>query len=131
MNRTTFVFVAVVLLLLIGVAIFYWQNPAPKAIRLELTGTAGTRVTGSYDVDAAMYPIDGVLPLNIEVTGKHFEYSAKKAAEDGELSGALIVEGARMGHSVAQGPQLGVRGHYTRTAFSESAGFTTFSQDKE
>ena len=88
-------------------------------------------MTGSYDVDAATYPIDGVLPLNIEVTGKHFEYTAKKAANDGELSGALIVEGARMGHSVAQGSQLGVRGHYTRTAFSESAGFMTFSQDKE
>ena len=46
MNRSIFLLFVVVMLLLIGGVIVFWLNPSPKAIRLELTGTAGAARDG-------------------------------------------------------------------------------------
>jgi hypothetical protein len=128
MNRTTVRLLLVGLLLILGIGAVYLLNPTPKAIHLQLTGTTGAPVKGDCVIDGKSQLIDGSLPLDIKVSGRDFEYSVELAADVGKVSGAVIVDGIRMGHSEAQSPQAGVRGHYTKTLLSESVGFTTFTK---
>ena len=125
MKRKTAAIVIVLLLLVLSG--FFFRNPRPRQIRLELTGTTNLAVTGSYLADGLSNQIKGVLPLVVEATAREFHYQVRKASSDGELKGELFVGQQRLGHSIAQSPAQGVAGHYSASRFKESAGYTTLS----
>jgi hypothetical protein len=130
MNRTTTILLIVVVALLLCGGLLFIFIPKPVAMHLQLTGTPGAKVTGSYTLDGVTNPIEGALPIDIKVTGNSMDYSVE-LIEDGELNGMLKVAGNQMGSSSAQGPHNGVQGNYTREPLSMSAAFSTFTKDSK
>src|SRR5690349_8002627 len=102
-----------ILLLFVGLVLalnVYWQPAATRAVRLNLTGTPGLKVVGTYTADGVEAPFEGVLPTSINTTARDFAYQIRIAEGQGEIKGELFIEGATVGMSATSGRRVGVRG---------------------
>jgi hypothetical protein len=110
----------VVLLLLGGILaaglIFALGPDRAERMRLEITGTPGTTVNGTYEVDGKLHQLNGLVPLEIEVKARSVQYAFHKGEEDGDIGGRLVrldADPGAQGSSVSatsSGPLKGVRG---------------------
>ena len=98
---------------LVGIAVFFISRFGPKTMRVELSGTTGLKIAGSYEANGSTYEFSGVVPTNFAVEAKHFSYTIMKLDSDGELEGKLFVENKAVGMSRTPGPYSGVRGEYS------------------
>jgi hypothetical protein len=63
-----------------------WRSPVAAPMRLNLTGTAGLKVAGTVVVDGVPREFTGVLPTNIAVEARTFEYTILMQEPRGELA---------------------------------------------
>jgi hypothetical protein len=96
------------------VAYFYMQSNSPQRMVVELSGTSGTKVAGTYEADDVSYDFSGSLPTHFEVTAKRLKYKIKKLSGEGELEGTLQVDNKMIGRSNTRIPFSGVMGSYSR-----------------
>ena len=62
-----------------------------RLMTVELIGTEGFRVQGTYTADGVERTFAGVLPTSITVEAKRLDYSIWMSEEGGELEGRLRV----------------------------------------
>ena len=100
------------LITLVGVFVAHSlsSSSGPMDVRVELTGSAGTKVTGYYVSDGTIHAFSGLVPTNIIVQARQFYYSIKKASEPGELRGDLYLNGQSWGASSTSAAGWGVAG---------------------
>jgi len=71
---------------------------------VELSGTPGMQVAGSYTADGSTFEFSGVVPTNFVVEAKHLSYSISNLGSDGRLEGRLFVEDKDVGASSTPNP---------------------------
>ena len=90
---------------------FHWFiPPSSENVRVELTGTPGQKVTGTYTADGVTHPFSGTVPAAFEVRARRVQYTVAKTDQPGELSGVVYVNGAEAGSALTQEPSGYVRG---------------------
>lgn len=80
------------------------------SVRVELSGTPGTKLVGHYDADGTRYAVSGIVPSNVTFKARRFSYSIKKASEAGELRGDLYLDGESRGAFSTSSAGWGVSG---------------------
>jgi hypothetical protein len=125
MNKKKIIFCALVGLVLIAGFVLWLQRPVATTLRLDLTGTAGLKVAGTMVVDGAPRQFSGVLPTNVTVEARTFEYSILMQEPRGELSAKLTALGGIYCSASTVEDFAGVRGHYSHTWLGRSASATT------
>ena len=83
-----------------------------KRIIVELSGTPGLKVAGTYKADGRTFDFSGVVPTNFNVDAKRLKYTIKKLGAEGEIEGTLLVDGTA-GKSRTSSPFGGVTGKYS------------------
>jgi hypothetical protein len=120
------VILAVLVILLLVAGFVLWQNrPVPTTVRLNLTGTAGLKVAGTVVVDGVSRDFNGVLPTNITVEARTFEYTILMKEPRGELSAELTTGVGVYSSAGAANDFAGVRGHYSHTWGGKSSSANT------
>jgi hypothetical protein len=128
-----------ILLILIGIALVclvahFVTRFGPKAITVELSGTPGMKVAGSYVADGSAFDFAGVVPTNFVVEAKHLTYTITNLGPNGELEGRLFVGDKAVGMSKTPRPFGGVAGEYSNdgSLFYRKAHslFTTVSREQ-
>lgn len=70
---------------------------SPRTISLQVTGTAGTRITGEYTVTAdgtiSRHIVDQEIPFSIELNGHALSCVLQKLGGQGTVRMQLIVDG--------------------------------------
>ena len=120
------IILAVLLILLLVAGFIVWQHrPVSASMRLDLTGTVGLKVAGTVIVDGVPQEFSGVLPTNITVEARTFDYTILMQEPRGELHGKLTVANGVYGSSSTANDFTGVRGSYTHTWGGKGGMFTT------
>lgn len=123
-NRKVILVALLVFLLVSGFMLYL--RPIATSVRLNLTGTPGLKVTGTYAVDGLSREFSGVLPTNISVKARSFVYTIYMEEPRGKLQGGLIVNGGLCsGSSSTANDFSGVSGNYTKGWFSSGVKLTT------
>lgn len=120
--RFVFLILACVLLVAGGV-VFYLSRPGPVHMRIELTGTPGMKVAGTYTADGVTHEFRGTLPTRIDVQANEIYYTIRKQEEKGELRGQLFVNDAFRGDSSTNAAYAGVSGHARVGGWMSGSGF--------
>ena len=117
MRRRTTVTAALVGIGILACGLLWALWPAdPEPMRLEITGTSGTTVSGKYEVEGKVHQLSGVVPFTIDVSAASVTYDFHKAAQAGDLRAKLTrlhATATAPGRSVSastSGPFRGVRG---------------------
>src|SRR5438552_3836977 len=97
--------VLLALLVLIGV-VGVATRPAPRTLKVELSGTPGLSVTGAYAADGNSYGFAGVLPTNFSARARAFTYTITNQTQ-GVLMGQLYIDGVESGLSRSTGTNTG------------------------
>lgn len=130
-NRILPILICIVLLCLAAHLITRF---GPKTMTVELSGTPGMKVAGSYAADGSAFNFSGVVPTNFVVEAKHLTYTLTNLGSDGELEATLIVGDKAVGMSRTPRPFGGVAGEYAfdGSLFYRKADsrFTTVSQQE-
>jgi hypothetical protein len=117
---------AVFIILLLMAAFGVWlRRSVPGTVHLNLTGTPGLKIAGTLSADGVAREFSGVLPTNITVEARAFEYTIMMQAPLGELRGELTVGGGPSGSSSTANEFSGVKGQFSRTWRGESVMMTT------
>lgn len=104
------------LVLLSATGFGFWVNrPLPAKINLDLTGTAGLYITGKLVTDGVTENFSGVLPTNIIVKAKCFDYTIGMADAEGTLHATCSVPGERSVSSGTDSHLIDLQGHYSRS----------------
>src|SRR5438105_3667751 len=89
----------------------HWFLPAAERdFRLELSGTPGQQVSGTYSADGIDHDFNGVVPAKIAVRAKQLRYTISKTDQPGELRGVVFVDDVEAGRTSFGGPTGYVRG---------------------
>lgn len=124
MNKRVVLLVLLVALIVAGFA-FWHHRPVPTTVRLDLTGTAGLKITGRVVVDGVPREFSGVLPTNITVEARNFEYTILMQEPRGELTAKLTTGSGVYSSASAANDFAGVRGHYSHAWHGRSTSATT------
>jgi len=125
MNKKKVILVVLLGLLLVAGLALWHHRPVPSTVRLNLTGTAGLKVAGTVVVDGVAREFSGVLPTNITVEARNFEYTILMQEPRGELS-AKLTAGIDMYSSASAATDFaGVRGHYAHSWLGKSTSATS------
>jgi hypothetical protein len=134
MKKRKRILLALMCVVLVCLAAFFISRSGPRSMTVELSGTRGLKVAGTYDADGTTFNFSGVIPTNFVVEAKHFKYTIKKLGSEGDLQGKLLVEDEEVGSSSTTTPFGGVAGGYflDSSLFYRKAGshFTTVSQEE-
>jgi hypothetical protein len=125
MNKKKATLVVLLILLLVAGFALWHQRPVPTTVSVSLTGTAGLKVAGTVIVDGMPREFSGVLPTNITVEARTFEYTIVMQEPRGELSAKLTTVGGLYAGAGAANDFSGVRGHYSHTWGGRSASANT------
>jgi hypothetical protein len=126
MNNKKRVLLLVLLVVLVVGGFALWHNrPVPTTVRLDLTGTAGLKIAGTLVVDGVPRQFNGVLPTNITVEARNFEYTILMQEPRGELSARLTTGSGVHSSASAANDFAGVRGHYSHAWGGRSTSATT------
>ena len=125
MNKKRVILAVLMILLLVAGYGVWQQRPVSVSMRLDLTGTPGLKVAGRVVVDGVSRPFSGVLPTNITVEARAFDYKILMQEPQGELHGQLTVANGVYGSSSTANDFTGVRGSYAHTWGAKGGGFTT------
>lgn len=128
MNKKKVILVLLLILLLVAGFALWHHRPIPTTVRLDLTGTAGLKVAGTVVVDGVPREFSGVLPTNITVEARNFEYTILMQEPRGELSAKLTTGIGMYSSASAATDFTGVRGHYSYTWRGRSTSATTARQ---
>ena len=60
--------------LLAGLLVAFLARAPRTEIRLEVTGTAGNRVVGTYTADGVRHEVDAVIPADVRCAARRFEF---------------------------------------------------------
>ncbi len=90
MKKRVILLVLLILLLVAGFVV-WCHRPITSTVRLNLTGTPGLKVAGTVVVDGVAREFSGVLPTNITLQARTFEYTILMQEPRGELRGELTV----------------------------------------
>ena len=85
---------------------------APTKLTMQLSGTAGLRVAGSYEIDGNSYSFAGVVPTNFVTEARHLSYAITNLEPKGKLEGSLYAGDELIGSSGTPLPFAGVVGEY-------------------
>jgi hypothetical protein len=100
-------------------------------VSVNFTGTSGLKVAGQLVVDGAPREFSGVLPTNIIVEARTFEYTILMQEPRGELSAKLTTVGGLYASAGAANNFSGVRGHYSHTWGGRSASASTMNPTRK
>jgi hypothetical protein len=125
MNKKNVTLVVLLLLLLVAGFALWHSRPVPTTVSVTFTGTAGLKVAGQVVVDGVPREFSGVLPTNITVEARTFEYTILMQEPRGELSAKLTAVGGLYASAGAANDFSGVRGHYSHTWGRRSASANT------
>jgi hypothetical protein len=112
MNKNKISLLSLLFVLLVMGLVACQHRPAPATVRLNLTGTTGLKVAGNIVVDGVPQEFQGVLPTNITVVARTFEYTIRMQEPVGKLRGDLAIAGGGSGSSSATDDFSGVKGRY-------------------
>lgn len=125
-------FLILICILVSFVVVHFVTRPGPQWITVELSGTPGLVVAGTYDEDGRTFEFSGVIPTNIVVNARHIRYAITNLGPDGKLTGELFVDTRSVGTSGTPVTFGGVAGEYVRDGSvfyrRESSMFTTVSR---
>ena len=128
MKRHALLLVIFTFLLLLGV-VGITTRPSPRVMTVQLSGTPGLSVAGSYIADGGSNSFSGVLPTNFTVRARKLTYTIRKQESQGELVGRLYIDGVEAGLSSTPATNAGVKGWAERDGFllfrRDGFGFTT------
>jgi hypothetical protein len=134
-KKIILIVLAVVALVGILVAVDVLTRTGPRDMTLDLSGTPGMVVSGKYSADGASHEFSGVLPTNIVVKARHFKFTIKKLADNGDIQGKLFVDGKDVAMSGTTAPYGGVTGEAKRYASAlrsvSMSGASTVSKDEK
>ncbi len=83
----------------------------PCEIRLEITGSPGTRVRGSYVADGVGREIDGTVPAIVACEARDFDFLVERIDRSSEIAVKIRVDDIeRLSSSTTNGDR-GVRGY--------------------
>jgi hypothetical protein len=74
-----------VVLLLAGGAVWGLARPKPATLTIEVSGTAGLPIKGTFEVDGTPKELTGVVPTKFVVEGKRITFLLTTTANDGEF----------------------------------------------
>ena len=111
MKKNIKVLLSLLSVLVLIILTFLFSRAGPKRMLVELSGTPGLRVEGTYVADGVAFDFSGVLPTEFEVQAKHLKYTIEMK-EEGVLQGRLVVNGKVIGLSRTPEPFGGVAGEY-------------------
>ena len=87
-NKKLALFAFLILLFAAGFAL--WRmRPGPTTVRLDLKGTEGIKVAGAITVDGIQREFSELLPTNITVEARNFQYKIMMQEPRGEISARL------------------------------------------
>ena len=114
------------LILLFAAGFALWQmRPRPTTVRLDMKGTEGIKVADTITVDGIQREFSALLPTNITVKARNFQYTIMMQEPRGEMS-ARITAGAGLYCSASTANDFsGVRGHFSHSWRGKSASATT------
>jgi hypothetical protein len=125
MNRRRWILLAVLvgLALALGVGLIAFIKhrqlvslPA-RVIRIEISGTPGLKVDGTFEVDGQRHTESGVIPMAFTFRARNLSYTISKPDQSGNLSETCSIDGAFYGtvggsHKNVRGSV--VDGHFTQ-----------------
>jgi len=108
-------------ILLLAVVLSLWHlRSVPVTVSLNLSGSSGLKVAGRVVVDGVPRDFTGVLPTNVTVRARSFEYTILMQEPRGVLRGDLSVGGRGAGSSQTAEDFAGVRGRYVASWGAQS-----------
>jgi hypothetical protein len=83
---------------LIAVLYRHWSTPAgPHDVRIEVSGAAGLKVVGTFEVDGETRKERGVVPVTFTFRARKLSYTITKGEQPGELSQTAYLDGTFFG----------------------------------
>lgn len=128
-RRKRFLVPVLMVLLILAGTVVWLMRPARNTVVLDLSGTDGLKVAGTLVVDGVTREFAGVLPAQIAVEARTFEYTIRMREPKGQLSAKLTTAGSLSTSVTAGGDFSGVRGHYASTWHGRNASATTVRKE--
>ena len=121
MKKNHWLLIAVVLVLLgLGAfAIVMYQTPS--TVKLDISGTPGLNVTGTYTADDKSVDIAAAIPTAVNTKGRTISYVIKNPDESGSMTVKVYVNGDYRGSITAEGAYGIVRGTIENGKVSQRA----------
>ena len=122
--KRKYILIGLALLLVVAVAAaFLWPVP-PRHVVITVSAPPGTKITGTYDVDGVVSPIDADGPYQFEVNGREVRYSIQKDGQPGVMIVQLTVKGRDTAAGAGCGPGESVSGGFrsSGSGITQSAG---------
>src|SRR5438128_9912403 len=103
MSSRRMLFAGAFIALALGVGLIVFLNrhrftPAePHDIRIEVSGAAGLKVDGAFEVDGETKKESGVVPATFMFRARRLSYTITKGEQPGELSQTAYIDGTFYG----------------------------------
>jgi hypothetical protein len=114
MKIKTYSFIVLFCIVLVCIVAYSIRPSGPtRKMVVEISGTPGIKVAGTYKADGRTFDFSGVVPASIEVEAARLKYTIKKLGAEGDLEGTLFVDDKALGKSKTSSPLGGVTGNYS------------------
>jgi hypothetical protein len=121
LNRLSYRAQGVLLVAVIALGVgFISRNMKPQEVTVTVEAPAGTRISGSYEVDGVRSAIDAEAPTSFTLTGRHLEFLIENDSTQGEISVVLSASESGMARTTA-GPGSAVQCGYKKGKFPGSS----------